>query len=92
MSIRRRLRIIFIVTGLPVGGAELALYRLIKVLPSTVEPRVICLREMGHVGMEIEKLGVEVDCLGINPKIPSPFALFWLTRMLKKLQPDIVQT
>ena len=92
MCERRRLRIIFIVTGLPVGGAEFALCRLIKALPSTVEPRVICLREMGHVGLEIEKLGVVVDCLGMNPKYPSPLALFRLTQMLKKSQPDIVQT
>ena len=73
----KQIRVVFVVTGLPVGGAELVLYRLLSNLPSWVKPHVVSLRQIDHVGRRIEELGITVDCLGMNQGRLNPFALLF---------------
>jgi glycosyltransferase involved in cell wall biosynthesis len=88
----RDLRVVFVVTGLPVGGAEIALYRLLSSLPPRVKPHVISLRETNQIGCLIEKLGVQVEYLDMNPGRFNPFAVARLVQKLKALRPDVVQS
>lgn len=61
--------IIHLITGLNVGGAELALFRLLEGLSEQERPnhRVVCMIEPGPVAAKIEALGVMVASLGMKP-------------------------
>ena len=85
-------KVAFIVTCLPVGGADLALYRLLSRLDKSVEAHVISLREVDEVGERIRALGIPVESLGMVPSRPNPLAILDLARRLRRIKPDLVQT
>ncbi len=88
------IRICHIIVGLGVGGAELALKRLIeahKDNPNYLHS-VISLTTTGDVGQQLQMLGVEVHALGMQSAINIPFKLWKLIRLLRMEQPHIVQT
>ena len=86
------MKVVFIVTCLPVGGAEMALYRLLSQLRSRIDAHVISLREVDEVGELIRKLGIPVEGMKMIPSRPNPLAVLKLARRLKELKPDLVQT
>lgn len=86
------MKVVFIVTCLPVGGAEMALFRLLSQLDKGIEAHVISLREVDEVGAMIRALGIPVDGLEMRPGRPNPLAVLRLAKRLKELQPDLVQT
>ena len=86
------MKVVFIVTCLPIGGAEIALYRLLTRLDKSIDAHVISLREDDEVGEMIRKLGIPVDALGMNPSRPSLFAVLRLVKRLRELKPDLIQT
>lgn len=54
---QRPLRVNFVLTSLPVGGAETLLLNLIRGMDRTrFSPEVVCLKEPGELGSEFEKL------------------------------------
>lgn len=81
-----------IIIGLDLGGAEIALHRLMTQLNRAhVTPVVLSLTARGVVGARLEEAGVEVITLessrrSIMSVIPR------LVSLLRKLQPQIVQT
>jgi glycosyltransferase involved in cell wall biosynthesis len=88
------LKIVHIIVGLGVGGAELALKRLVEAHKDSPNycHYVISLTSTGDVGMQLQALGVEVQALGMRRALDMPFILWNLTRMLRTMQPTIVQT
>ena len=87
-----RAKIVFVVTCLPVGGAEMALYRLLSKLDKCIVAHVISLREVDEVGELIRQLGIPVEGLGMIPGRPNPLALMKLVNRLRSIKPDLVQT
>jgi glycosyltransferase involved in cell wall biosynthesis len=86
------IKIIYIVTDLPTGGAEVMLYQLLSKIDRTrFAPAVISLRDRGTLGDRIEALGIPVHALQITSGIPTPAALWRLLRLVRQLQPDILQ-
>ncbi|PYS71853.1 MAG: hypothetical protein DMF69_09195, partial [Acidobacteria bacterium] len=84
-------KILYVISDLSIGGAEMALYRLLsKTDRQRFEPVVVSLIDRGSLRKRIEDLGVEVYTLGLKAERPSPFALFRLVRLLKKLRPDLI--
>ncbi|ADE13880.1 glycosyl transferase group 1 [Nitrosococcus halophilus Nc 4] len=84
--------IVHIITGLDVGGAERALFRLLaNRTTSHFNPSVISLLEKGVVGHQIQSLGIPVYTLGMRRGLPGPRALIHLRGLLKKLAPDLIQ-
>lgn len=77
--------ILHLITGLDVGGAELALYRLLSGLPEGERGahRVVSLIAPGEVGQMITALGIRVDTLGLTRGRPGPGAFLQLRKMLK---------
>lgn len=77
--------ILHLITGLDVGGAELALYRLLSGLPEAERQshRVVSLIAPGEVGQMITALGVKVDTLGLARGRPGLGAMLQLRKMLK---------
>lgn len=87
------MRIVHIITGLNVGGAEIALLNLLSSTSLvTNDISVVVLRDNGPIGDKIKKLGIPVLPLGISKTRPSPLSLIQLIKILRNLRPDIVQT
>lgn len=55
-------------------------------------PAVISLSDVGPIGKKIESLGVEVKALGMRPGRLNLLALLELRKLLRSIQPDIVQS
>lgn len=90
---RRPLRILHIITGLGVGGAERMLLRLVERLPSTrFSCAVVSLLPERETARALRALSVPTGSLGLRPRVPDPRGLFRLARLLRRLQPDVVQT
>ena len=87
------IKIVFLITALNTGGAEIMLLRLLSFLDrSRFDPTVICLGKDGPVGEKIRALNIPVIALGINPDRPNPLAWFKLTRILHRVHPGLLQT
>jgi glycosyltransferase involved in cell wall biosynthesis len=87
------MRIIFITTSLTSGGAEIMLHKLLQHLDRRrYDPLVISLGSKGEVGPRIEALGIPVLSLNIKPGLPNPLKFLKLVSILKKFEPDLVQT
>jgi glycosyltransferase involved in cell wall biosynthesis len=87
------LKIVHIITGLDTGGAELMLARMLAHSGrGATETAVISLTDIGPAGRSIEDAGIPVHALNMLRGVPDPRALVKLTRLLRSLRPDVVQT
>ncbi|MFO7984549.1 MAG: glycosyltransferase [Desulfatiglandaceae bacterium] len=87
------IRVMHMITDLDTGGAEMMLFKLLSTLDrDQFLCRVVSLGPPGVLGVKIKRLGIEVDTLDLNPRLPNPLALFRGIRMLRKWRPHIVQT
>lgn len=87
------IKILYIITGLGVGGAETMLYKLVRSLDrSNYTPTVISLSTVGEVGKEIASLGVPIHSLNMTRGSLSFAAVFRLIAILRAVKPDIVHT
>ncbi len=85
-------RVLFLVTGLGVGGAETALERLIPQLQAQgLVCAVASLRELGPLGERMRAAGIAVHALGMRPPRPSLAGLWRLRRLVRSFRPDILQ-
>ena len=89
------LKVLFISSGLDAGGAEGMLLRVMEHLDrERLAPVVISLTGIGEIGEKIRELGIQVHDLGISRsglQIPV-LSFFKLRRMIKVINPDVVQT
>ncbi|MBN8549661.1 MAG: glycosyltransferase [Deltaproteobacteria bacterium] len=89
---KSRRRIVFITTGLLTGGAEMMLWHLLTRLPrGEFEPIVVSLRAEGPMRSRFEQAGITVCSPEMNPAVPNPLAWWRLLRLVRALQPDILQ-
>jgi glycosyltransferase involved in cell wall biosynthesis len=87
------IHIVFIITGLSTGGAEMMLLKVLQRLDRRrFSPEVISLSTRGDLGPRIEALGIPVHALGMNLRLPSPTSFYRLVRMLRSMHPDVVHT
>lgn len=88
------IKVVHIITGLDVGGAEMMLYQLLGHIDKTMfDSEVISLTDIGPVGEKIQSLGVPIRSLKMNRSgLPNPVLVRHLAQWLKKAKPDIVQT
>ncbi|WP_459857465.1 glycosyltransferase [Humidesulfovibrio idahonensis] len=91
------LRLLHVITGLGLGGAESWLARLLSRLPGgQFECRVVSLLaldgEAGALAGTIRGLGVPVHSLGMRRGRPGPAAFLCLTGLLRQWRPQVVQT
>ena len=89
----RRLSVLHVITGLPIGGAQTALGRLLARVPADgFAQSVVSLGALGPVGEAWRRNGGRVQALGMRPSTPDPFAFARLVRLMRRERPDIVQT
>ena len=87
------MRIVFIITGLSTGGAEMMLFKVMERLDRhRFAPHVISLTTLGELAPRIAALGIAVDAIGMKPGLPSPLGFLRLVRLIKRLKPDVVHT
>lgn len=86
-------RVTHLITGLDTGGAEISLLRLLEGRTlGVIEHSVISLTTIGTVGERIDALGIPLYALGARVDRPGALPLFRLVRLLRELQPDVLQT
>ncbi len=86
-------KIIHIIVGLNVGGAEMMLKRLIESEPASIpETIVVSLTSLGVIGESLRARGVCVHTLGMSSALDFPITLWRLIRLIRQYRPAIVQT
>lgn len=87
-------KILHIIIGLNIGGAERALYRLIEAHRNNPNYRhiVISLTTTGKIGEKLIDCGIEVISLGMASFLSSPLFFLKLITAIKERQPDLVHT
>lgn len=80
-----------IITGLNDGGAEAVLYRLCT-HDEQDRHTVVSLMDEGKYGPVLRKAGIDVHCLHLPRGRLRPAAPWRLWRLLRALDPDVVQT
>lgn len=88
------MKIIHIVTGLEVGGAERMLHKLLSELSDSpnIDSYVISLLEEGPLADPIKRLGISVRTVGMKRGSIRPDKIWLLYRWICKIDPDITQT
>lgn len=87
-------KIVHIIMSLNIGGAELMLKRLVlhSHQKEKFEHIVITLTDLGVMGPELQNRGIRVYSLGMKSLPTLPLIFLKLQRLLKEIQPDVVQT
>jgi glycosyltransferase involved in cell wall biosynthesis len=85
------MRIMHIITGLPTGGAETALLKLLSANNGNWESAVVSLMDEGTIGPRIAALGVPVHCLGIRRGRPNPARALSLMSITRQFRPHLIQ-
>ncbi|PZS07204.1 MAG: hypothetical protein DLM70_03855 [Chloroflexi bacterium] len=87
------MKIVHLITGLNVGGAETMLFKLLSNMDAgRFENHVVSLSDIGVVGARIRSLGLPVYGLGMRPGRPTPRSLRVLMRLLRGQRPSVLQS
>lgn len=87
-------KIVHVIMSLNIGGAELMLKRLVlhSHQNKQFEHIIITLTDLGVMGPELQNEGITVHSLGMKSLPTLPLIFLKLQKLLKKIQPDVVQT
>jgi glycosyltransferase involved in cell wall biosynthesis len=86
-------RVVHVITGLPVGGSQGMLQKLLSVTDrESWEPEVISLRDASVMGERIAAMGITVRALGMRGSPGDVAALPKLIGWLRERRPHLVQT
>lgn len=88
------MKVVHVIIGLNVGGAELMLKRLIESQQSKpdIEHIVISLTDQGVLGSQLVKQGIKVFCLGMSSIFKGLAVFLKLRTLFKQLRPDVIHT
>jgi glycosyltransferase involved in cell wall biosynthesis len=85
-------KIIHLITQLGTGGAELMLYKILSGMDrDKFDCEVVSLVDVGLVGKKIQSLGIPVHGVGMQLGRPNPLSILHFIRLLRKLQPGLIQ-
>jgi glycosyltransferase involved in cell wall biosynthesis len=88
----RRLKVVQVISALPVGGAEKSLFHLVSRLDrERFEPLVVCTRAEDAMAPEFRRAGVRVELVRLGSRY-GPAGLVRLARFLVREGADIVHT
>ncbi|MGH9959824.1 MAG: glycosyltransferase, partial [Pyrinomonadaceae bacterium] len=77
------MKLVVIITGTDVGGAETMLEKLLTRLSPKFEPHVISMIPVGKIGEKLRARGIPVESLNMRRGVPNPIALMHLIRRLR---------
>lgn len=87
-----RLRVLFVITCLEVGGAERMLLKLASRMAESHDLAVVSLIDDGELAPEFERLGVPVTSLGMRGPASLPGAIRRLARHVRHWRPQLMST
>ena len=86
------MRVVHIITGLNTGGAEMMLFKLLATIDRRRnEHHVISLLGYGTLGEKIKALGIPIHILELNHWAKWGCAPFSMVRLVRKINPDLIQ-
>jgi glycosyltransferase involved in cell wall biosynthesis len=88
----QRPKVLHVIDGLDVGGAEIMLQRLIAADTSGWEHVVVSLTTVGPVGERIQAGGTAVQALDMRPKPTVVWQVATLARLLRAHRPTVIQS
>lgn len=87
-----RKRILHIITGLDLGGAERSLVNLLSAWKnSEIEHVVLSLSDLGYYGPKLQNMGFAVHALNLHGLRDLPFGLARLRRLVSAINADLIQ-
>lgn len=87
------IRVMHLINGLDVGGAEMMLFKVATRTPrDRVEPFVVSVLSEGVVGGMLGRAGVPVTALGKRPGSFDPRMVWRVRRLLERRRPHVLQT
>jgi len=85
------MKILYIISGLSIGGAEMMLYKLLSVIDRGIfEPVVISLTDYESLGNNIKNLNIPVYKMGMNAGFPNPFKVWRFIKLIRKINPKLI--
>jgi len=92
MTEAKRIKILYLITGLKTGGAEIVLYNLVKNIDKKkFEPVVVSIIPIAEIGKKIQDSGIRVLSLSAKFKY-NPLIIFRLISIFKKEKPQILHS
>lgn len=86
------MKTVHIITGLSTGGAEQALYNLLKGgLSDSFETYIVSLSDEGTMGPKIASLDIPVIALNMSKRRLSFMSFIKLIHIIRKFKPDLIQ-
>jgi glycosyltransferase involved in cell wall biosynthesis len=83
--------VMYVISDLSVGGAEMSLYKLLTQTDrQRFAPVVVSLIDQGSLRERIEALGIAVHCTGMKPGRPTAAGLWRLIRLIRSIKPDLL--
>jgi glycosyltransferase involved in cell wall biosynthesis len=89
----RRIRVVFVLTALTLGGAEMMLWKLLsRIDRKRFDPYVIGLSgRADHMLDRFHEIDIPCELLGMRPRFDASWRVLRLAKALRMLKPDIVQ-
>lgn len=87
-----RKKILHLITGLEIGGAEMMLLKTLPRLQDDFDNRVCCIRGHGPIAEKLENAGVPVVFLNLNGISNTIAAIFRFRKIILDFRPDILVT
>ena len=89
----KKTNLLFITTGLALGGAEIMLLKIVQRLNRHIfNPSVISLSDYGVLALRLEEMGVPVTAIGMKARGANVMQFAKLYNAVRQFRPDIVQT
>ncbi len=87
------IKIVHLITGLNIGGAEMMLYKLVSGMDRKhFQNTVVSMTDSGTLGEKIKALGVPVHTLNMKRGVPNPLGFWRFFKLLLAERPQILQT
>ena len=88
------MRILHVINGLNVGGAEVMLAELLEQfkVQDDIDCAVVSLKDIGEIGERLQENGIEVQALDMISGVPDIRGYFKLRRIASNFKPDLIQT
>lgn len=86
-----RIKVMYIISDLSIGGAEMTLYKLLaNTNRERFEPVVVSLIDQGVLRERVEALGIAVYTTRMKAGRPTPLGFWRLLKLVNRIQPDLI--
>ncbi len=89
---QERKRILHLITGLEIGGAEMMLLKTLPRLQDNFDNRVCCIRGRGPIAAKLEQARIPVTFLDLNSIFDIIAAIFRFRKIIRGFHPEILVT